>query len=191
MVDPAAKLAVEFREECAHDEPPLVDDGGERRVHIPPYRCARSPTMCASPQAGVPVLLSAVPASVRRDIECDSSPARGGSFQLGRQYIHSSSLVARLIERRDDNPVAVDYDLDSEDDEMLDRVNGVGEVLPADALEAAMRSLEVESFGVMMQHVEVTRSTCPPLARSCACICAVSQQQHGCIWHDAGVVSVG
>ena len=75
MVDPAAKLAVEFREECAHDEPPLVDDGGERRVHIPPYRCARSPTMCASPQAGVPVLHSAVPASVR----AGTLNARGGA----------------------------------------------------------------------------------------------------------------
>lgn len=41
MVDPAAKLAVEFREELAQEALACAPDMGGRRVFIPPYRCAR------------------------------------------------------------------------------------------------------------------------------------------------------
>jgi hypothetical protein len=91
-------------------------------------------------------------------------------LELGKHYIRSSSLIARLIERRDENPVAVDYDLDSDDDVLLDWVNRGGDDvvgarasthrLSADQLEAAMRALEVESFALVINHVQVSaRST--------------------------------
>jgi hypothetical protein len=106
---------------------------------------------------------------VRRDVDRGLSPERSG-LELGKHYIRSSSLIARLIERRDENPVAVDYDLDSDDDLLLDWVNRGGDdvsggrastqCLSADQLEAAMRALEVESFALVINHVEVRHQSC-------------------------------
>ena len=86
-------------------------------------------------------------------------------FDRGRHYIRSDAMVSRLIEKRDENPVPVDYDLDSDDEALLEKISRGVEgtdsddklhvALSADALEVAIRSLEVESFEVMMSHVRV------------------------------------
>ena len=85
------------------------------------------------------------------------------AFDRGRQFIRSQALIARLIERRDENPIATDYDIDTDDEEMLENLNreeacpgDVQEVLSADELEKALHALEVESFAVMMRHVQVS-----------------------------------
>ena len=105
-----------------------------------------------------------------REIELEecSAPATRARFERGKSYIRSDALVARLIEKRDENLTAVDYDLDSEDEEVLHQVNrqvrdkdGTGgqDSLSVGQLEAWIHALEVASFEVMMQYVEVPKCT--------------------------------
>jgi hypothetical protein len=107
-----------------------------------------------------------------REIACDdlgrprpsiNPSAPRDAFDRGRQFIRSQALIARLIERRDENPIATDYDIDTDDEEMLENLNreeacpgDAQEVLSADELEKALHALEVESFAVMMRHVQVS-----------------------------------
>jgi len=108
---------------------------------------------------------------LRREIDLGFSAAEvaGACFERAASYICSDALVARLIEKRDENPTAVDYDLDTDDEEMLEQANRRSgfqdggstqeQALAVEELEAAMNALEVASFDVMMQQVEVP--ACP------------------------------
>ena len=103
-----------------------------------------------------------------RDIECED---HASPFDLCRQYIRGESLLSRLVHHRDENPIAVDYDVDTDDDDFLENINdGGADELWVNEMEKAMHALEVESFDLLLHHVEVifslSPSLCPSLPRS-------------------------
>ena len=103
---------------------------------------------------------------MRSEINCGDKNGREGHLHHSSRYIRSDSLVQRLIHQRDENPIIVDYDADTDDEEMLDSINRQAramsngdlgqEALSVDEFERALHALEVESFELMLQHVEVT-----------------------------------
>ena len=90
-----------------------------------------------------------VPIPNFRTLPRDDSAQDGPSaFDPPQDYIRSEALIARLIDERDDNTACVDYDVDSEDEEMLDKLNALQrpeDAVSIDAFERAMHGLEVET----------------------------------------------
>lgn len=81
--------------------------------------------------------------------------------RISKHFVHgklitADHLLSRLIQHRDENPIAVDYDVDSDDDDFLEKINdGGAEELSVNEMEQAMHALEVESFELLLHHVEV------------------------------------
>ena len=98
-----------------------------------------------------------VPIPNFRTLPRDDSAQDGPSaFDPPQDYIRSEALIARLIDERDDNTACVDYDVDSEDEEMLDKLNALQrpeDAVSIDAFERAMHGLEVEARLHCVLHV--------------------------------------
>ena len=169
QIPPGEKLAIHI-EHWDDDMREQADvDAGITHVCLPSFRSRSPPLSCS---AGQSQTWSCLPVGSRqhhdnpasgagREFEPQEGP--GVSFERGKSYIKSDVLVARLIEKRDLNFSAVDYDLDSDDEEVLCHINRADErasiieqdPLSIEEMEAVIHALEVASFEIMMQHVEV------------------------------------